>query len=368
MSSAIPSLPDPHSPFAKWFGATCVAFWAVGVQTFDVPWKQLMAFLSPGLGYVAGDCPGSGSPWLYFSVQPDAPFGGATFIEGDFSPKIDVFDHTTGLVLPGAFPIIYQAWVTPPVGPAFQLTDSFGIELYPPNSPFGVFHLQQLVAAPGPVPTGVPGTKYYVYYESNLQAVNPRTMAIFEAGALPEGNYTIEVRGFKWNGADYIAVPPKTKMIHVYNGYPHTELVEPGPGQPLISVPEQRPQVFITITSPSGDCGDVQVGDTISGSYSVTDEFFGVVSVALVPITINGVLQPENAVTLSNANVGTSTVAYDGTNTAGTSGTFTLPTAGMTPCGYTILLQAWDRAICNNTCYGHYNQDGVGFCLRKKGS
>ncbi len=320
----------------------------------------------PGLGYVAGDCPGSGTPWLYFSVQPDAPFGGATFIEGDFNPKIDVFDHTTGLVLGGEYPIIYQAWVTPPSGPAFQLTDSFGIELYPPNSPLGVFHVQQLVAAFGPVPTGVPGTKYYTYFESNLQAVNPRTLAIFEAGALAEGNYIIEIRGFKWNGADYIAIPPKSKMIHVYNGYPHTELVEPGPGLPLVSVPEQRPQVFITITSPSGDCGDVQVGDTITGNYSVTDEFFGVVSVALVPITINGVLQPENAVTLSNHNVGTNTVAYDGTNTAGTSGTFTLPTAGMTPCGYTILLSAWDRAIANNTCYGHYNQDGVGFCLRKK--
>ena len=320
----------------------------------------------PGLGYVSGDCPG-GAPWLAFSVQPDAPFGGTTFIEGDFSPKIDVFDHTTGLVLPGAFPIIYQAWVTPPSGPAFELTEAFGIELYPPNSPLGVFHLQQQVAAPGPVPTGVPGTKYFVYYESNLQAVNPRTMAIFEAGALAEGNYVIEVRGFKWNGVDYVPVPPKSKMIHVYNGYPHTELVEPAPGAPLISVPEQRPEVFITITSPSGDCGDVQVGDTISGSYSVTDEFFGVVSVALVPITIGGVLQPENAVTLSNANVGTNAVAYDGTNTAGTSGTFTLPTTGMTPCGYTILLQAWDRAIANNTCYGHYNQNGVGFCLRKKG-
>ena len=323
--------------------------------------------LPPGLGYVAGDCPG-GAPWLYFSVQPDAPFGGSTFIEGDFNPKIDVFDHTTGLVIGGEFPIIYQVWVTPPVGSPFQLTDSFGIELYPPNSPGGVFHYQQQGVAPGPVPSGVPGTQYYTYFESNLQAVNPRTLAIFEAGGLAEGNYTIEVRGFKWNGTEYIAIPVQDKMIHVYNGYPHTELVEPGPGLPLISVPEQRPQVFITLTAPSGDCGDVVVGDTISGNYSVTDEFFGVVSIALVPITVGGVLQPENAVTLSNANVGTNVVAYDGTNTAGTGGTFTLPTAGMTPCGYTILLQAWDRAITNNTCYGHYNQDGVGFCLRKKGS
>jgi hypothetical protein len=112
----------------------------------------------------------------------------------------------------------------------------------------------------------------------------------------------------------------------------------------------------------------VQVGETITGSYSVTDEFFGIVSVALVPITIGGVLQPENAVTLSNANYFSNSVAYDGTNTSGTNGNFTLPTAGMTPCGYTILLQAWDRALTNNTCYGHYNEDGVGFCLRKKGT
>lgn len=323
--------------------------------------------LPPGLGYVAGDCPG-GSPWLVFSVEPNSPFGGETLIEGDFNPKIDVFDHTTGMVLPGAFPIIYQAWVTPPSGPAFQLTDSFGIELYPPNAIGGVFYMQHLVPSPGPVSGGVVGAQYYVYYESNLQAVNPRTIAEFDAGGLAEGNYSIEILGFEWNGTQYVAIAPQGKMIHVYNGYEHTELVEPSLGAPLVAVTEYRPQVFITLTSPSGDCGDVQVGDTIIGSYSVTDEFFGIVTVALVPITIGGVLQPENAVTLSNANYGAGSVAYDGTNTAGTGGTFTLPTAGMTPCGYTILLQAWDRALTNNTCYGHYNEDGVGFCLRKKGT
>jgi len=321
----------------------------------------------PGLGYVGGDCP-SGSPWLVFSVEPDSPFGGETIIEGDFNPKIDVFDHTTGMVLPGAMPIIYQAWVIPPVGPQFQLTGTFGIELYPPDATGGVFYNQHLVAAPGPVPSGISGTQYYYYYESDLQAVNPRTLAVFEASGLPEGNYAIQISGYLWNGVNYVPISPQAKTIHVYNGYQHTELVEPSLGAPLVSVTEYRPQVFLTITSPSGDCGDVQVGETITGSYSVTDEFFGIVSVALVPITIGGVLQPENAVTLSNANYFSNSVAYDGTNTSGTNGNFTLPTAGMTPCGYTILLQAWDRALTNNTCYGHYNEDGVGFCLRKKGT
>lgn len=320
-------------------------------------------FAPLGLGYVAGDCPDSSSPWLGKTVRPDSPFGGETITEGDFNPKIDVFDHTTGMVLPGAKPLIYQAWVTPPVGPAFQLTGSFGIELYPPSAIGGVFYLQHVAPAPGPVSGGVPGAQYYVYFESDFQAVNPRTLAVFEAGGLAEGNYTIEVRGFKWDGglSSYVAIPLQSKMIHVYNGYPHLEPTAGGP-----PVQEFRPQVFITLTSPSGDCGDVQVGDTISGSYSVTDEFFGVVGVSLVPITVGGIPQPENPVVLSNANNGPGTVLYDGTNTGGTSGTFTLSTAGMTPCGYTILLGAWDRALVNDTCSGHYNEMGVGFCLRAK--
>jgi hypothetical protein len=131
-------------------------------------------------------------------------------------------------------------------------------------------------------------------------------------------------------------------------------------------VQEFRPQVSITLTSPSGDCGDVHVGDTINGSYSVTDHFFGSVSIALVPITVGGVPQPENPVIVSNANSGVGSVVYDGTNTAGTSGSFTLDTSGMTPCGYTILLQAWDRALVSSSCSGHYNDMGVGFCLRAK--
>jgi len=300
---------------------------------------------------VAGDCSGD-----------DSPFGGETIAEGDFIPRVDVFDHTTGMVLPGAKPIIYQAWVTPSGGSPFQLTNSFGIELYPPNALLPVFMVQSVQPAPGPVPSGIAGTDYYVYMESDLQAVNPRTIAVFEAGGLTEGDYTIEIRGFKWNGANYVPVPVQSKMIHVYNGYPHSEVTGLG-----TLVEEFRPQVSITLTAPSGDCGDVVVGDTIKGAYSVADNFFGSVSVALVPITVSGVPQPENAVILSNANLGTSEVEYDGTNTAGTSGTFTLDTTGMTPCGYTILLQAWDRALVSGSCSGHYNEMGVGFCLRAKG-
>jgi hypothetical protein len=198
--------------------------------------------------------------------------------------------------------------------------------------------------------------------ESDLQAVNPRTIAVFEAGGLTEGDYTIEIRGFKWDGANYMPVPVQSKMIHVYNGYPHFELTALG-----TMVQAFRPEVSITLTAPSEDCGDVVVGDTIHGAYSVTDNFFSSVSIALVPITVLGVPQPENAVILSNATIpGTSEVLYDGSNTSGTSGTFKLDTTGMTPCGYTILLLAWDRALVDGSCSGHWNEMGVGFCLRAK--
>jgi hypothetical protein len=121
------------------------------------------------------------------------------------------------------------------------------------------------------------------------------------------------------------------------------------------------------LLAPATDCGDIVVGDTISGAYSVTDLFFGSVSIRMLPITVGGVPQPINPVVLSNATVpGGNSVSYNGTNTNGTSGTFTLSTAGLTPCGYTILLQSSDRALISDSCSGHYNEIGVGFCLRSK--
>ena len=157
----------------------------------------------------------------------------------------------------------------------------------------------------------------------------------------------------------------KSQLIQVFNGFQHTELFELTPGGPLVPFTEYRPQISINITAPSGNCGDVQVGQTVSGNYSVTDDFFGSLSIALVPMS--GMFEPPVILTVVWP-PGTNPVAYDGKNTNGTSGTFTLDTTGMTPCGYTILLQAWDRALVSDNCWGHYNDIGVGFCLRKKGS
>ena len=102
----------------------------------------------------------------------------------------------------------------------------------------------------------------------------------------------------------------------------------------------------------STDCATFQVGDVISGTYSVTDEHFG--SLALV-------VEPSGHT--HGAAVNPSSRSYPTVPTTGESGNWTLDTAGMDPCGYTIQLQSNDRTIVS--CDGPWRNDGnfVGFCL-----
>jgi hypothetical protein len=295
----------------------------------------------------------------------DSPFGGTIGIEGDFTPKpTGVFDPVNGTRLAGTYPIIYQAWMTPPSGPKFQLTNSFGIGVFPISAPIAdpEVVIEQVAILPyGPVSGGAPGALYYTYFESgDGQLVNPRVVANFEAGGLPEGNYTAEIDGFAWDGStQYQPLSPVTKTFYVYNGYP------PGGFKPLAAPPD--------LTS-AADCGNITVGAEIKGTYSVTDEFFGIVTVAMTPVFLGGTPLAMPTVYLSGANNGPDSVVYDGTNTTGASGTFTIytgafdPVAGksqtpLPPCGYTIQLTTWDRALVNTTCLGHESQTAVGFCL-----
>ncbi|HEV2853669.1 MAG TPA: hypothetical protein VHC97_12775 [Thermoanaerobaculia bacterium] len=142
----------------------------------------------------------------------------------------------------------------------------------------------------------------------------------------------------------------------MYNGYPHTEL--DATGTPF---PARGPQLELHIDPPAGDCGEVRVGDAVTGTYRVTDHFFGSLGISLVPITVGGIPQPINPVIPS----GPTSYPAVGTNGTGGSLSWTLNTSGMTPCGYTVVLHSWDRAIVGNSCQGHYNQVAVGFCLRK---
>ena len=306
-----------------------------------------------GYSDIAGDCDNGN----------DSPFGGSVLIEGDFTVKSDsYFDPVTGDILPGQHPPAYQVFVHKVGDPAAptQLTNSFNIAVFPVNPPPLV---PAVTVTQSIQPIG--GDQYYLYREGVIQAVNPRMLAVWEASGLAEGQYDIEVKGFVWNGVTYVpmATPSQTKRVYIYNGYPHTEIDINGDPFTI-----NRPQVSLRITSvthldgtsdPAEDCGDVTVGDVLHGNYQVTDHFFSSLGLGLVEITVGGIPQPLNAVVPSGP------TAYPAAGTGGTGGTWTLNTAGMTPCGYTIVLSAWDRALVGGSCLGHYNQIGVGFCLRE---
>ncbi len=332
----------------------------IGIQSSINP-ALLGDFLANPTG-VAEDC----------NNAHDSPFAGTIGIEGDFSPKPSgVFDPVLGTVLPGAHPIIYQAYITPAGGSPSQLMNQFNVGVFPTNAPIGnpeVVIPQKPVAPYGPVFGGVPGAQYYTYFESgDGQLVNPRVVASFEAGGLPEGNYTIEIDGYWWDGVQYLPMGPVTKTFYVYNGY------GPGKGAPLDAM---------TLTS-AADCGNITTGAVITGSYSVSDEFFGSVTIYMTPVTVMGMPIAMPTVYVSGANNGPESVVYNGANTFGVSGTFTIYTGNYDPnkdptnnklpnqtplpaCGYTIQLDAYDRALVNTTCNAHYSPEAVGFCLVAK--
>lgn len=300
---------------------------------------------------VAGDC----NTAVYGGPINTAPFAGPVYIEGDFTVKSDAFfNASNGQLLPGAKPVRYQVMVEGinPVSPPAQLTNPFNIAVFPVSPPPGVTNV---VLTQNTLNIGG-GVEAYPYMEGTVQAVNPRMLAVWNAGGEPEGLYRITVTGYTWNGVAYVplATGPQTKDVYIFNGYPHMEFVVGGSLQPF-----QRPELHLAITSPGGDCGDFSVGTTISGTYSVTDNFFGAFDIAVTQIVVGGIPQPVNPVVPSTLKI------FPAVGTHGTSGTWTLNTAGMTPCGYTIVLSSWDRALAGNSCSGHYNQVAVGFCLRE---
>jgi len=115
-----------------------------------------------------------------------------------------------------------------------------------------------------------------------------------------------------------------------------------------------------TVTSPptldihidsGGDCKDFTVGVVVNGHFVARDIHFGHYSLVTLPASMS-----PNSPVPSSGNSQTAPAPGD---------LWSLNTAGMSPCGYVVVLQAWDRSILNSVPGQHnYNQDDVGFCLR----
>ncbi len=108
-----------------------------------------------------------------------------------------------------------------------------------------------------------------------------------------------------------------------------------------------------TATNP---CTTISGAGTRIGTFSATDAHFYYYTLSVLPN--NPSLIPP---TLTPPVM----EAYPALPATGkSSGAFTLNiAANTTPCGYVVLLQAWDRAILNNHLIGNYSYDSVGMCV-----
>jgi hypothetical protein len=124
-------------------------------------------------------------------------------------------------------------------------------------------------------------------------------------------------------------------------------------------VDKKAPLVAIDITNGSGNCGvDFKPGDTLTGTYSVSDSYLAGFSMQMTPAQ-PGTSIKIDGMAVSSIDVGTSVTAKSGTWELKT-------TAGVTPsCGYNIRMDVSDRAIINSGYIGHYNAAIQGFCLNK---
>jgi hypothetical protein len=124
-----------------------------------------------------------------------------------------------------------------------------------------------------------------------------------------------------------------------------------------ILVKNSAPTCEVNLTSAS-DCGDITVGSIIKGAYTATDPYFGSFSLGIIPNPHGNQISPSS---------GTSPT---------TGGTWSLDTGSpgsgvprMDPCGYAVILQAWDRSILGSAPgSGNGASDSKGFCLRSDSS
>ncbi|NTW49891.1 MAG: hypothetical protein HGB19_09225, partial [Chlorobiales bacterium] len=99
------------------------------------------------------------------------------------------------------------------------------------------------------------------------------------------------------------------------------------------------------------DCKDFKVGVVVDGHFAARDIHFGHYNLVTLPASMS-----PNSPSPSSGNSQTAPAPGD---------PWSLNTAGMKPCGYVVVLEAWDRSIVNSHPSSHnYNQDDVGFCLR----
>lgn len=114
----------------------------------------------------------------------------------------------------------------------------------------------------------------------------------------------------------------------------------------------------IQITSGTGDCTDVAVGDSVSGYFIADDLHFGAWSLSTEPNTVSTPSNQPTVTGLANTDPAPAPSGYPWSLDTGSP-------ISMKPCGYVVRLDASDRSIVDSSPGNHnINNIEVGFCLR----
>jgi hypothetical protein len=140
-------------------------------------------------------------------------------------------------------------------------------------------------------------------------------------------------------------------------------------GIPAHDIPSNTVTVLVnnetptaTLTPTFGECGKVAPGTPITGVFTATATDFGSFSFTILPAgPANGVLPAPASGVSSELGGG---IADPGV----VDEAFTLDTTNMSPCGYSLTLNVWDRTNVNSGQTSNYNEASVGFCLQTAGS
>ena len=287
--------------------------------------------ISPSTGLANGPAALAG-----FTAE-DSPFGGSVIITGHIADTPDISN--------GAAKLKYRVEVSGDNGASWEfVTNTFAL---------GLDQLLDGVWSDLPSETmAVDGDGFYQYQEDLKNG--PGNATFFPVGNVlarwhtggKTGNWLIRIKVQNSGGVDWLSNAVKVRLD---NAQPITNL---------------------EITSGGGDCADFSIGEVLSGTYSVSDEHFGHLSLRVLPTEISG--NPTGGAFTSPPPLPAGSTMplvrrySGGVPTGGEAGTWSLDTTGMAPCGYVLQLSAVDRTIVNSGSKGRWDDDVVGFCLRAK--
>jgi hypothetical protein len=163
----------------------------------------------------------------------------------------------------------------------------------------------------------------------------------------------------KWDVQLDVATAPNDSSIISSSSWYIIQLDNTAPHGPP-SVPLTMDIHINPLPSGSGDCRDVNEGDTFDGTFIADDAYFGSWSLSTLPNTVSTPSNQPTVLGLLNTDPAPAPSGHAWSLNTGS------PIA-MHPCGYVVQLGISDRSIVNSFPSSHnYNHIEVGFCLRKK--